>query len=152
MTKEAALLCGKSVPVGTDPFGRTYWVFSADPTSLFICQDVPDPGNATTTHKQWRRFHKPEEIASVIVCLGKDPLCETLKESFPEATKVIKDRSWSTKLFQRIFPQDKEATKASPLPKEGATSEEGDFGPVSTWFSFLNQNQDVAFLNNPLSR
>lgn len=133
MTREAALACGKSVPIGTDPFGRSYWVFSAEPTSLFVCQVDSKPEVAVSTKKQWHRFHKPEEIASVMVCLGKGLLCETLKEVFPEAAKIVKDRSWSTLLFGRSLPRESEAAKALPPSKEPETAaeEQVDYGEVS---------------------
>ncbi|KAL7541225.1 hypothetical protein ACHAXR_012783 [Thalassiosira sp. AJA248-18] len=125
MTREAALACGKSVPIGTDPFGRSYWVFSAEPTSLFVCQ-VTAP-----TRKEWHRFHKPEEIASVMVCLGKDTLCESLKEVFPEAAKIVKDRSWSTLLLGRSLTRDSDGAEALSPSKEDegkAAEEQDDYG------------------------
>lgn len=133
LTREAALTCGKSTPIGTDPFGRSYWVFSADPTSLFVCEMNSTPDAASPTLKRLHRFHKPEEIASVIVCLGRDPLCETLKEIFPEATKVVNDRSWSTLLMERSLRRDPEATEALPISDETKVVEEEqtDFGAVS---------------------
>lgn len=148
MTREAALACGKSVPIGTDPFGRSYWVFGAEQTSLFVCQVDSTPGVEASTRKQWRRFHKPEEIASVMVCLGKDPLCESLKEVFPEAAKIVKSRSWSTVLYSRSLPQEPESAKALPPSKETETDtdEQADFGPVSINFSVSFSLQQYFFL------
>lgn len=134
MTREAALACGKSVPIGTDPFGRTYWVFSAEPTSLFVCQSITVPGDATSpSQNHWYRFHKPEEIAAVMVCLGKNPLRETLKEVFPDARLLCKGRSWSTLLFDRCLPKESEAANATPQlsDKPKSDGEEQDLGPVS---------------------
>ena len=118
MTREAALVCGKSIPIGNDPFGRTYWVFSAEPTSLFVCHVDSKPKVGMSTRKQWHRFCMPEEIASVMVCLGKVPLCETLKEVFPEAAKRVNDRSWSTLLFGRSLPQSSKRAQALSPSKE----------------------------------
>lgn len=130
MTREAALACGKSTPIGNDPFGRSYWVFSAEPTSLFVCQVDTMPGTVSPTRK-WHRFHKPEEIAAVIICLGKDPLCESLKEVFPEAAKVVKDRSWSTLLFGRCLTNESNDEAKSPVEDSEKMDTEEDFGPVS---------------------
>ena len=139
MTRVAALACGKSIPIGTDPFGRTYWVFSADPTSLFVCEASSSPGDAASEQKQWYRFNKPEEIASIMVCLGKDPLCEPLKEVFPEATKLVKDRTWSTLLYGRCLLQEKEDAKASPTDKPKSPPEEpADYGAVSVLSLFIS--------------
>jgi len=131
MTREAALACGKSVPIGSDPFGRTYWVFRAEPTSLFVCQVDPTPVVAVSIRQQWHRFQKPEEIASVLVGLGKSSLCSTLKQVFPEASKMVKNRSWSTLLFERklvCLP-----TAAEELSHEKSTEtyagEQIDYGP-----------------------
>jgi hypothetical protein len=128
MTRESALACGKSIPIGTDPFGRSYWVFSAEPSSLFICQDVATPGVASPPKKQWHRFHQPEEIASVMACLGKDPLCEALKEVYPEAARVLKDRSWSTLLYRRNLLSKDNAIKESNSPQEKTNEEQADYG------------------------
>jgi len=130
MTREAALVCGKSIPIGNDPFGRSYWVFSAEPTSLFVCHVDSKPEGGMSTKKQWHRFCMPEEIASVMVCLGKVPLCETLKEVFPEAAKRVNDRSWSTLLFGRSLPQaSKRAQVLSPSKEpKTAAEEQVDYG------------------------
>lgn len=131
MTREAALACGKSIPIGTDPFGRSYWVFSSEPTSLFVCEAESKSELTAMAGKQWHRFHKAEEIASVMVCLGKDPLHETLKEVFPQAAKVIKDRSWSTLLFGRCLSEKTKTAHALPLSTNTntATKEQVDYGP-----------------------
>ena len=130
MTREAALACGKSVPIGNDPFGRSYWVFSAEPSSLFICSNPPQASPVAC--KEWHRFNKPEDIAAVMVCLGKNPLCETLKEVFPEAKKFMKDRTWSTLIYGRCLarkPDESELQPAAEKPK--IDEEEQDYGAVS---------------------
>lgn len=132
MTREAALTCGKSIPIGTDPFGRSYWVFSADPTSLFICEGDFNPG-ASSDLRHMHRFLKPEEIASIMVCLGRDPLCESLKEVFPEASKLVNERTWSTLLMGRCLLRDPEVADKSPTSDEPKIDEEEqiDYGAVS---------------------
>ncbi len=139
MTREAALTCGKSLPIGTDPFGRSYWVFSADPTSLFVYETDSLPGVASPTLRQLHRFHKPEEIASVMVCLGRNPLIESLKEVYPEAAKLLSDRSWSTCLMGRMLRRNPEATESLPLSDETkmVEDEQTDFGAVSVIHTYV---------------
>lgn len=152
MTREAALACGKSVPIGNDTFGRSYWVFSAEPTSLFVCQVDPKSANTAPTRKQWHMFRKPEEIASVMVCMGQSPLCDTLKQVFPEATKMLKDRSWSTLLFARRLGCSPKET-AGLLPQKGPkpyAEEQIDYGPVSIDSLFFSVFI-TAFSTNQLS-
>lgn len=150
MTREAALACGKSIPIGTDPFGRSYWVFGADQSSLFVCQ-VDSKSGATESIRTWLRFHKPEEIAAVMVCLGKDPLVESLKEVFPEATKVVKDRSWSTLLMGRKLTKKPEEAQLSPKESDGMDVEEqNDFGAVSTNLLFTIHFHSLCTCSNIL--
>jgi len=126
-------------------------VFSADPTSLFVCEMNSTPDATSHSLKRLHRFHKPEEIASVMVCLGRDPLCETLKEIFPEATKLVNDRSWSTLLMERSLRRDPEATEALPLSDETKVveGEQTDFGAVSA--VILSSTVSLKHLNaNPI--
>jgi hypothetical protein len=151
MTRIAAFSVGKTTPIGTDPFGRTYWVFSADPTSLFVCQVNLNP-DALTTQKQWHRFNKPEEIASVMVCLGKHSLCDILKEAFPEAAKAVKVRSWSTLLLGRSLRREPDAVKAM-VPSDNSksvTEENVDFGEVSINFWPLFSSKFVSNMTSTL--
>lgn len=131
LIRDAAITCGKSIPIGTDTFGRSYWIFSAEPTSLFICETVTAPETAETS-KKWHRFGKPEEIASVIVSLGKDAPCESLKETYPQAVALIKDRSWSTLLLRRMLPSEiaTTATDAATAPTF-TKQDKNEYGEVS---------------------
>ena len=147
MSRIAAFSVGKTIPIGTDPFGRTYWVFNAESNSLFVCQ------HSASDQKQWHKYEKPEEIASVLVCLGKHPLCDTLKETFPEAAKALKNRSWSTLLMKRSQPRGPDAVEAntpSDMSSQTTSDEQVDFGEVSTncWFSALKLALTVSNLSN----
>jgi hypothetical protein len=115
LARDAAVSCGKSIPIGQDSSGRTYWLFKADPKSLFICDlsDAKSPDNNSTA--KWHRFSTPEAIASVMVGLGKDSPSESLKEAYPEASSLVKDRSWSTLLMRRAL---------NPAPIHGSKREE----------------------------
>mmetsp|Transcript_26902 Transcript_26902/g.55459 ORF Transcript_26902/g.55459 Transcript_26902/m.55459 type:complete len:2488 (+) Transcript_26902:443-7906(+) len=127
--RELAISCGKSTPLGTDLYGRTYWVFSSEPKSLFVC------GTNTSTlerkGKVWYRFHEPEEIASIMVCLGKEPPCDILKEIFTEAYEVVQDKSWRSLLMLRSHSSSPHQRKSITPAKQSATKDSGeeDLGP-----------------------
>ena len=124
LTRNAAMSCGKSIPIGQDQSGRTYWLFKAEPTTLFIC-DLSSgctlSGNKPVV--KWHKLSAPEAIASVIVGLGKDPPSESLKDAYPEASSLIKDRVWSTMLMRRAL---KNVSEAEQL--KGATSHKATEG------------------------
>ena len=146
MSRIAAFSVVKTIPIGTDPFGRTYWVFNAKPNSLFVLQ------HSASDHKQWHKYEKPEEIASVLVCLGKHPLSDTLKETFPEAVKAMKDRSWSTLLMKRSLPRGPDAVEAHTLPDVSSrttSDEQVDFGEVSIMCPLLEVGFDQRCFTGP---
>ncbi|KAL7511584.1 hypothetical protein ACHAXN_008574 [Cyclotella atomus] len=102
MARDAAVSCGKSIPIGQDTCGRTYWLFKAEPKTLFIC-DIVDSKNHDSPTAKWHRFSSPEAIASVMVGLGKDSPSESLKEAYPDAAAMVKDGSWSTLLMKKAL-------------------------------------------------
>jgi hypothetical protein len=107
-----------------------YWIFKAEPKCLFISE---------TGDKQWHKFSTPQAIASVIVGLGKDPPSESLKEVYPEAVTLVKNRMWSTLLMQQnVSPVSSDRT-GSGATSLGESGEENKFGLVSfkTTFGFL---------------
>lgn len=123
LTRNAAMSCGKSIPIGQDQSGRTYWLFKAEPTTLFICDlssDIPSSNKPTV---KWHKLTAPEAIASVIVGLGKDPPSESLKDAYPEASSLVKDRIWSTLLLGRALTNKSRAEQL-----EGATSHKATEG------------------------
>ena len=150
LVKGAAMACGKSTPIGLDKWGRSYWVFSAEPKSLFICEIVSSSGNVSPPSKKWHRFAKPEEIASVIIGLGKETPCEVLIEVYPEAVGLVKDRSWSTLLFARrqATTDQKVEAASSDDDKKDSTGEKGeDTGPPFVEDEdVLVESEDGSFL------
>jgi hypothetical protein len=139
LARDAAMSCGKSLPIGQDNWGRTYWVLKAEPKSLFICvQSNSLSQNDQSTSKTWHRFSTPEAIASVIVCLGKDPPSESLKEAYPEAFNMVKDRTWSTLLMQKRLS----ASSAIRVCQKDSSllltrEEDHKFGAVRTFLNFV---------------
>jgi hypothetical protein len=93
-------LCGKTLPVGVDYVGRTYWKFLGEQHSLFIC----DSATEFIDPPAWYRYDKPETIASVIVCLGTHDLAEELSRLFPNSAKLIMSGKWRHLLLMRTFP------------------------------------------------
>ena len=149
LMKGAAMACGKSTPIGLDRWGRSYWVFRAEPKSLFICETVSSSSDdVSSPTKKWHRFAKPEEIASVIVCLGKETPCEMLKEVYPEAVGLVKDRSWSTLLYARSPAKTDHVAAASSDDKKESGDENGqDTGPPFVEDEdVLVESEDGSFL------
>lgn len=100
--KEAGASCGRTLEIGRDNAGRSFWKFDSDPDSLFVCIE------ATTTvpmqeRGTWHHYTHAESIASVIVCLGKEPIAKGLQRAYPGAHRLIRDGSWSDLIWKRMF-------------------------------------------------
>jgi hypothetical protein len=95
--REAGITCGRTLELGNDSAGRSYWHFNSDLDSMYVCQ--PAAGD----NSRWLKFSDPDAIASVIVSLGKDPVVPELKRTFPKAAAMIKDGTWSELLIKRRF-------------------------------------------------
>jgi hypothetical protein len=98
--REAAMTCGRTLEIGRDETGRSYWKFHSDPNALFVCQEASDGASGW-----WHRFADAEGIASFIVGLGKARIAKDLRRCYPEANEMIKDRSWANALLKRRFPR-----------------------------------------------
>ncbi len=85
--------CGRTLEIGKDTAGRSYWVFNSEPGSLFVCL-----GSA-----KWYKYSEPETIASVIISLGKDPVLRDLKRAFPKASELLRNGAWTDLLLKRRF-------------------------------------------------
>jgi len=95
--REAGIRCGRSLELGTDSVGRSYWHFSNDLESLFVCE--PGPEGAS----KWHKYSEPEIISSIIVSLTKDPIVQELKNTFSESVTLIRNKTWSDLLMKRRF-------------------------------------------------
>jgi len=98
---DAGMSCGRTLEIGRDEAGRSFWKFDSDPDSLFICTQVDEGSNDPA----WHHYEHPESVASVIVGLGKDPVVRELKRCYPTANEMIKDRTWPDLLMKRRFPK-----------------------------------------------
>lgn len=100
--RDAGIACGRTLEIGSDAAGRSFWKFNADRESLYVCQSAsPEAGKGTSG--RWERFADPESIASVIVCLKKDPITSDLKRCFPKARSLIQTGKWSQDILNRRF-------------------------------------------------
>ncbi|GKY93657.1 hypothetical protein MPSEU_000333100 [Mayamaea pseudoterrestris] len=97
--KQAALQCGRTLEVGRDGAGRTYWQFKGDASALFVCTGMNDAGLYT-----WHRFGDPESVASVMAALRKDKLLSELRKLYPNAYSLFKTGKWVDNLLYRRYP------------------------------------------------
>ena len=101
--KEAGMSCGRTLEIGRDSAGRSYWKFNSDPDSLFVCVDAEN----IQDHKDngtWYHYQHPESIASVIANLGKDPVSKELQRVYPSSTQLLVDYTWPELLLKRMYP------------------------------------------------
>ena len=69
--------CGRSVPLGEDPFGRLYWMLSSD-KNVLIVHDRPKD--------RFVRYCTHASIAAVIVALGDAEPAKEVRHYEDEAT------------------------------------------------------------------
>jgi hypothetical protein len=96
--KQAALKCGRTLELGRDNAGRTYWQFNGDASALFVCMGMNEAGLST-----WHRFGDAESIASVMVALRKDMVLKDLQTVYPDADLLVKSGKWIDALFYRRY-------------------------------------------------
>mmetsp|Transcript_810 Transcript_810/g.1246 ORF Transcript_810/g.1246 Transcript_810/m.1246 type:complete len:2185 (+) Transcript_810:285-6839(+) len=94
LEQDSGMLCGRTLSMGRDHCGRSYWKFKAD-KALFVC-----PSDES---KSWLRYADPEVIASIIFGLGKEPVASELKHTFPEAAGLLRGRKWASMLLKRQY-------------------------------------------------
>ena len=113
--------CGRTLSLGCDKAGRTYWKFLSDPRSLFVLSCRSDGS------KTFKRFSDPETIASVIVFLGNHSIVKEIREIFPEARKVLESGAWSSRLQMR--GQEHKCKKGSEIKadQKSLISEDKEF-------------------------
>jgi len=102
LEQDSGMLCGRTLSMGKDSFGRTYWKFKAD-KALFIC--------SSNESRSWRRYVDPEVIASIIIALGKEPIATELKHAFPDAAVLLRGRKWVQLLLKRQFIKEDEKSE-----------------------------------------
>ncbi|KAL3905231.1 MAG: hypothetical protein SGILL_009760, partial [Bacillariaceae sp.] len=110
--REEGIKCGRTLEIGVDGAGRSYWHFNQDLGSLFVCSPSKDGTS------KWQRFAEPEAISSVIISIGRDPLVPELKRTFPKAASLIRNSQWSELLLKRRY-------KLENLKKDDAASDSG---------------------------
>ena len=100
--------CGRTMSLGSDKWGRSYWKFHSDPTSLFV---LSPSCIKQRKGKEFYRFSEPEAIASVMTCLGDGDLYDRLKKRYPMAWNQLKSRQWCDILQKRMISLEKESNR-----------------------------------------
>ena len=95
--KEYGTSCGRTLSIGTDNFGRSYWKFDLDPHSLFILDRRSDGTQI------FHRFSEPESITSVIVYLKKKEPVNEIRRAFPKSVSLLVNRKWAELLQNKRF-------------------------------------------------
>lgn len=101
--REAGITCGRTLSLGTDGAGRSFWHFHAEPDTLFVCEPVASTASNQEVPLTWTKFTSPEAISSVIVSLGKDPLVQELWQTFPNSAELVKKRGWQELLMKKHY-------------------------------------------------
>ena len=122
----AGMECGRTLTLGKDATGRSYWKFKAD-TSLFVCANEAVLNGNMLPRKLWYKFTKDEEIASLMYFLGTDGIIPELKRAFPASARLLKTRKWTELLLKRRFPLKPKlmvaASSAESSPSESMQQE-----------------------------
>mmetsp|Transcript_59624 Transcript_59624/g.146157 ORF Transcript_59624/g.146157 Transcript_59624/m.146157 type:complete len:1208 (-) Transcript_59624:3436-7059(-) len=103
LERQAGVLCGRTLALGYDAAGRSYWHFHADPNTLFVSQPRKTATDTDEVKSEWTRFDTPEAISSVIFSLGKDPVAKDLWRVFPESAKLVKNRQWQELVMKKHY-------------------------------------------------
>ena len=98
--KEAGMTCGRTLEIGRDSGGRSYWKFFGSCDTLFV---TSSSSASNENSQQWHRYDGSESIASVMFALGKDRVVLDLKHSYPDAAGMLKDGSWKTALLSKRY-------------------------------------------------
>jgi len=130
--REEGITCGRTLELGRDGTGRSYWIFHSDPSSLFVC------ASTATDARKWHKYAEPETIASVIVSLGKDPVASELRRAFPKSSASIKSGAWTDLLQKRKFklPQITSGTSDVPQGNKDEASKDEVCNFYSLYMSF----------------
>mmetsp|Transcript_18552 Transcript_18552/g.27564 ORF Transcript_18552/g.27564 Transcript_18552/m.27564 type:complete len:1268 (-) Transcript_18552:75-3878(-) len=90
--QDTGVLCGRTLPLGTDSLGRSYWKFKND-NALFV------------QHKStWYCYYEPAIIAGIVAGLGAGRMATELKRCFPEAARLSERRRWVQALQEQQAP------------------------------------------------
>ena len=116
--RDSGNCCGRTLSLGRDISGRTYWQLK-DEEVLYV---EPNDGEGAL----WRRYAEPDVVASIISCLGDDPIVVELKRSFPLASRLLHGRKWSHLLQKRQFDGTLKALSTGFVHAEGNNSNDDE--------------------------
>lgn len=128
--KEFGMECGRTLAIGRDDVGRSYWKFFSDQNSLFVCSNAETEAQRGT----WHRYSDDASIASVIVSLGKHSIVKDLKRSYLGANELILNGLWSDHLLKRRFPRIAKLLADKNEPNESSGVERDDVIEVEGGF------------------
>jgi len=123
--------CGRTMSIGYDREGRSYWHFESNPGSLFIFVKR----TVGASQGKFLRFNSSEIIASVIMSLGRQEISKDLKALFPKAQELLENGTWSRLLQKRAFqkqsnntgiPQDSDIESEEESAELGVLYDPGD--------------------------
>jgi hypothetical protein len=103
LERQAGILCGRTLALGCDAAGRSYWHFHAEPKALFVSQTKKNAEISDELLSEWTKFDSPEAISSVISLLGKDPVAKELWRIYPESAKLVKNREWQELVMKKHY-------------------------------------------------
>jgi len=98
LEKDAGSTCGRTLSLGNDRFGRSYWKLKGD-SSLFVYED--------NESRHWRRYMERDVIASVMHFLERDQVVNELVRVFPDSAQLYHNRKWRELLLMRAGSLDK---------------------------------------------
>lgn len=155
--KEAGMVCGRTLEIGRDRFGRSYWRFYSLSDSLFVCEEnVLDQFTTGDSSSIWHHFPDAASIASLIVSLKNDAIVRELGRSFPYAHKLVRDGTWSDILLKQRYPLvpfTAEDSDSQPEHREDSYSESASgtdmLAMVSTLSTMLSNN--ICFCSDTTS-
>ena len=83
--KDLGDICGRTLPLGRDRFGRSYWKLHGK-SYLFVFEERGE--------RMVKCYSHPAVIASLISFLGKDKIVPELIRLFPDAAELSRGRKW----------------------------------------------------------
>ena len=122
-----------------------------DVDALYVCTgESLASGPSVDDVSQWHRFGDPASISSVIYSLGEEEVVGDLMRSYPSASAMLKDGTWSSHLMLNQFPKVKEEIQNSnsdDMAEDEETSPEKDEVVVIGGFDVSLSLSDLGHLS-----
>ena len=69
----------------------------------FILENFHNNAASNITMKKMVCYNKPESIACIIACLGREEPADALKQSFPSSASMVLSREWTACLQKEVL-------------------------------------------------